>query len=75
MSDSTNECDGRARERLAPSARELALRTELLMLRHELRGLLTELEQLVAPTSKAPESAVVTSVIARTALLYSSRDE
>jgi len=53
----------------APSARVLALRAELLYLRHELQKLLDGLD---AVSDVAPTSAVVTSVVPKTVLMHQS---
>ena len=80
MADSSENESERARatsravEGRSPSARELALRSELLHVRHELRALLDELDAMQRVASAPRESAVVTSVLARTALLPVRRD-
>ena len=79
MTDSTNDsertrADARAPEVRSPSAREVALRSELLHVRHELRALLDELDAMQQVASAPRESAVVTSVLARTVLLPARRD-
>ena len=51
----------------APSARVLALRAELLYLRHELTALLDGLD---ASSETVSSSAVVTAVVPKTALLH-----
>jgi hypothetical protein len=51
----------------APSARVLALRAELLYLRHELQALLDSLD---AVSEVAPTSAVVTAVVPKTVLMH-----
>ena len=53
--------------RTAPSARVLALRAELLYLRHELQALL---DGLNAVNEVAPTSAVVTAVVPKTVLMH-----
>jgi hypothetical protein len=53
--------------RRAPSARVLALRAELLYLRHELQKLLDGLD---AVTEVVSTSAVVTAVVPKTVLLH-----
>jgi hypothetical protein len=55
--------------RRAPSARELGLRAELIQVRHELRSLLDELDRVAAPVVEPVQSAVVTSVVPRAAML------
>ena len=55
------------RGRTAPSARVLALRAELLYLRHELQALL---DGLNAVNEVAPTSAVVTAVVPKTVLMH-----
>jgi hypothetical protein len=58
------------RGRGAPSsARELALRAELIQVRHELRQLLTELEHTSEVAAEPNCSVVVTSVVLRPVLL------
>jgi len=61
------------RERRAPSARELSLRSELLHVRHELRSLLADLERLAEQPSVPIQSAVVTAVVSRTVLIHPPR--
>ncbi|MET0339729.1 MAG: hypothetical protein ABW252_01950 [Polyangiales bacterium] len=53
--------------RRPPSARVLALRAELLYLRHELQALL---ESLDAASEVVSTSAVVTAVVPKTVLLH-----
>jgi hypothetical protein len=55
--------------RRAPSARELALRAELIQVRHELKTLLDDLHKVAVETESPMQSAVVTSVVARTSLI------
>ena len=54
----------------APSARELALRAELIQVRHELRCLLEELERGREKPKSPVKSAVVTAVVAKTQLIH-----
>jgi hypothetical protein len=52
-----------------PSARVLALRTELLHLRHDLQALLFQLDS-VSEAVPHVQSAVVTAVVPKTVLLH-----
>lgn len=79
MASESSNHDGRGAperapsERVAPSARELALRSELLHVRHELRSLLDDLESLAREPSVPVQSAVVTAVVSRTVLIHPPR--
>ncbi|MDB4989382.1 MAG: hypothetical protein JWN04_4560 [Myxococcaceae bacterium] len=53
----------------APSARELALRAELIQVRHELKLLLEDLERVRTQSALPAQSAVVTQVVAKTQLM------
>ncbi|MDB4973283.1 MAG: hypothetical protein JWN48_1624 [Myxococcaceae bacterium] len=53
----------------APSARELALRAELIQVRHELKLLLDDLDRVRAKPPLPAQSAVVTQVVTKTALM------
>jgi len=55
--------------RRAPSARELALRAELIQVRHELKTLLDDLHKVTVDAESPMQSAVVTAVVARTTLI------
>ena len=60
--------------RRIPSGRELSLRAELIQVRHELKTLLDELARAGAEEVEKPrQSAVVTAVVARTALIPQGR--
>jgi hypothetical protein len=60
--------------RRIPSGRELSLRAELIQVRHELKTLLDELARCTTEETEKPvQSAVVTSVVARTALIPQRR--
>lgn len=63
----------RTAERRSPSARELALRSELLHVRHELRALLDDLERMKREPARPVQSAVVTAVVSRTVLIQHAR--
>ncbi len=58
-----------AERRRAPSARELALRAELMHVRHELSSLLGELDALSKVGVAPMQCAVVTAVVPKTVLL------
>jgi hypothetical protein len=53
----------------APSARELALRAELIQVRHELKLLLEGLERVKQAPASPMQSAVVTAVVNKTVLM------
>ena len=63
----------RSSDRTSPSARELALRAELLRVRHELRALLDDLERMKREPAHPVQSAVVTAVVSRTVLIQHAR--
>lgn len=56
--------------RRAPTARELALRAELIQVRHELKLLLEDIERTHQPASSGVQSAVVTAVVNKTVLMH-----
>jgi len=58
--------------RRGPSARELSLRSELISVRHDLRGLLAELDRIAAQPVAPVQSAVVTAVVPKTVLMHNS---
>jgi len=71
MANERAEDERRARERgRAPTARELSLRSELINIRHELRSLLVELDDLAAKPVAPVQSAVVTAVVPKTVLMH-----
>lgn len=68
--DPSDDAARGSERRRAPSARELALRAELINVRHDLRTLLAELDRLSHPESVPPQSAVVTAVVPKTVLMH-----
>jgi len=71
MANDAFDDGGRSIERRrAPSARELALRTELINVRHDLKALLDELDRLAAEPIAPVQSAVVTAVVPKTVLMH-----
>jgi hypothetical protein len=56
----------------APSARELALRAELIQVRHELKALLEDIDRLKQVEVQPVQSAVVTQVVTKTVLMQQS---
>lgn len=70
--DQPDEAPGDRRR--IPSGRELSLRAELIQVRHELKTLLDDLTRVSTEEVEKPrQSAVVTSVVARTALIPQGR--
>lgn len=64
----------RLRHRSAqPTARELSLRAELIQVRHELKNLLDDLHSVTVEKESQVQSAVVTAVVSRTALMHHGR--
>jgi hypothetical protein len=71
MANDRADDERRAMERRrGPSARELSLRSELISIRHDLRGLLAELDRLAAQPVSPVQSAVVTAVVPKTVLMH-----
>ena len=58
--------------RRAPSARELALRAELIQVRQELKLLLEDIERTHQHAPSPLQSAVVTAVVNKTVLMHQS---
>ena len=56
--------------RRAPTARELALRAELIQVRHDLKLLLEDIERTHQQTPSPLQSAVVTAVVSKTTLMH-----
>lgn len=56
--------------RRAPTARELALRAELIQVRHELKLLLEDIERTHQHPPSPLQSAVVTAVVNKTVLMH-----